>query len=133
MYIGEAESVSRRIRGHSDNDFWVSVTAFVSKDENLTKSHSKYLEGRLIEKAHESARAAALNSISSGAKLPESDMAEMNVFLQNIYQLLPILWFDHFRTSREDTSADEDLLYTRSKGWLPQARNYEATIGQANG
>ena len=49
IYIGEAENVSNRLKGHVSKDFWNSVTVFVSKDENLTKAHIRYLEGKLIE------------------------------------------------------------------------------------
>jgi len=51
VYVGEAESIRDRLRGHLDKDFWNHVVFFVSKDENLTKAHIRYLEGRLIEQA----------------------------------------------------------------------------------
>ena len=51
VYIGEAESIRDRLRGHLDKDFWNHVLFFISKDENLTKAHVRYLEGRLIEQA----------------------------------------------------------------------------------
>ncbi len=70
LYIGEAESVGKRVKGHSDKDYWVNVVVFVSKDENLTKAHIKFLEGKLIERANEIGKAKLFNSASSGAKLP---------------------------------------------------------------
>ena len=51
VYVGEAETIRERLRGHLDKDFWNHVVFFVSKDENLTKAHVRYLEGRLIEQA----------------------------------------------------------------------------------
>lgn len=51
VYIGEAEVIRNRIKGHLERDFWKTVVFFVSKDENLTKAHIKYLEGKLIETA----------------------------------------------------------------------------------
>ena len=51
VYVGEAENIRERLRGHLDRDFWNHVVFFVSKDENLTKAHIRYLEGRLIEQA----------------------------------------------------------------------------------
>ncbi len=45
-YIGEAEVVRDRLKQHRDKEFWVQAMVFVSKDENLTKSHVRYLEGR---------------------------------------------------------------------------------------
>jgi len=44
VYIGEAESIRDRLRGHLDKDFWNHVVFFISKDENLTKAHVRYLE-----------------------------------------------------------------------------------------
>jgi hypothetical protein len=38
-------------------DFWERTVVIVSKDENLTKSHVRYLESRLIKLAQEARRA----------------------------------------------------------------------------
>lgn len=116
IYIGEADSVADRIRGHSNKDFWVNVVVFVSKDENLTKAHSKYLEGKLIKKAMEAGQAKLINSVSSSSKLSESDEAEMEVFLNNIHQLLPVLGIDYFRTREEKTATEKEFLYCTTKG-----------------
>ena len=39
VYIGEAESIRDRVKGHLDKDFWNHIAFFTSKDENLTKAH----------------------------------------------------------------------------------------------
>lgn len=93
-YIGEAEVVRDRLKQHRDKEFWVQAMVFVSKDENLTKSHVRYLEGRLIEEARAVGRFVLLNGQSSGARLPESDREDMEVFLDRIHQLLPVLGCD---------------------------------------
>ncbi len=93
-YIGEAEVVRDRLKQHRDKEFWVQAIVFVSKDENLTKSHVRYLEGRLIEEARAVGRFVLLNGQSSGARLPESDREDMEVFLDRIRQLLPVLGCD---------------------------------------
>lgn len=90
-YIGEAEIIRDRIKQHKNKDFWVSAIVFVSKDENLTKAHIKYLEGCLISEASRVGRYTLDNSQASGSKLPESDREDMNVFLYRIHQLLPVL------------------------------------------
>lgn len=90
-YIGEAESVADRIKQHKSKDFWNTAIAFVSKDENLTKAHIRYLEGRLIQTASAVGRYKLFNSQASGAKLPESDLNDMEVFLERVAQLLPVL------------------------------------------
>jgi len=94
VYVGEAECIRDRLGGHLDKDFWSHVLFFISKDENLTKAHIRYLEGRLIEQAKEVGRAVVMNGQSSGAKLPESDREDMKIFLERIHQLLPVLGAD---------------------------------------
>lgn len=93
-YVGEAEVVRDRLRQHGGKEFWVQAIAFVSQGENLTKSHIKYLEGRIIERAIQVGRFEVQNSQSSGAKLPESDREDMEVFLDRVHQLLPVLGCD---------------------------------------
>jgi hypothetical protein len=56
------------------------------------------------------------NSTSSGARLPESDQAEMDVFMQKVLQLLPILGIDLFRVIGNQNSDAEELLYCKIKG-----------------
>lgn len=91
VYIGEAESIRDRVKSHLDKDFWNHIVFFTSKDENLTKAHVRYLEGRLIEQAKQAGRSIVKNSQSSGARLPESDREDMEIFLEKIHQLLPVL------------------------------------------
>ena len=91
VYIGEAESIRDRLKGHLEKDFWNNIAFFTSKDENLTKAHIRYLEGRLIEQARKAGRAEVKNSQASGSKLPESDREDMEIFLEKIHQLLPVL------------------------------------------
>lgn len=91
VYIGEAESIRGRVKSHLDKDFWNHISFFISKDENLTKSHIRYLEGRLIEQAKKANRAEVKNNQRSGSKLPESDREDMEIFLEKINQLLPVL------------------------------------------
>ena len=93
-YIGEAEDVGKRLRQHREKEFWIQVIVFVSKDENLTKSHIRYLEGRLIEEAKRIDRFELENDQTSGAKLPEADREDMEVFLTRISQFLPVMGCD---------------------------------------
>ncbi len=93
-YIGEGEDVGKRLKQQREKDFWVQAIIFVSKDENLTKSHIRYLEGRLIEEATKTGRFELENDQTSGAKLPEADREDMEVFLTRITQLLPVLGCD---------------------------------------
>jgi len=36
-YIGEAETIRDRLKQHKTIEFWISATAFVNEDENLTE------------------------------------------------------------------------------------------------
>jgi hypothetical protein len=96
-YVGEAEVVGSRLKGHLNRDFWKTVIFFVSKDENLTKAHIKYLEGKLIEMTKVADRFELENTNSSGSSLPESDTADMDVFLSKVEQLLPVLGQDFLK------------------------------------
>ena len=91
IYIGEAECIRDRLKAHLQKDFWNQVAFFVSKDENLTKSHIRYLEGKLIDQARDAGRAHLVNNQSSGARLPESDRADLETYLEKVNQLLPVL------------------------------------------
>lgn len=116
-YIGEAEVVRDRLKQHRDKEFWVQAIAFVSKDDNLTKSHVRYLEGRLIEEAQKVGRFLILNGQSSGAKLPESDREDMEVFLSRIRQLLPVLGCDILTPLVEkQPGASQQPLFGKIKG-----------------
>lgn len=116
LYIGEAESAAKRLKQHRDRDDWTHAIAFVSKDENLTKAHIRYLEGQLIQQANLSSRAIIQNNASSGARLPESDKAEMDIYLEKVLQLLPVLGVDIFKTIAAPETEKSSLLYCRIKG-----------------
>jgi hypothetical protein len=93
-YIGEAEVIRERLKQHKTKEFWVSAVVFVSKDENLTKAHVRYLESRLLAEAGQVGRFTLEQNQAGGSKLPESDRADMEVFLSHIRQLLPVLGSD---------------------------------------
>lgn len=118
IYVGEAESIRDRLRGHFDKDFWNQVVFFVSKDENLTKAHIRYLEGRLIEQARSVGRALVMNGQSSGARLPESDREDMEIFLDRIHQLMPVLGADALVPIGQAPEGQDErrLLFCEIKG-----------------
>jgi Domain of unknown function (DUF4357) len=93
-YIGEAEVIRDRLKQHKAKDFWNAVVVFVSKDENLTKAHIRYLENRLLQEAKKAGRYRLENANTSNPKLPESDREDMEVFLARIQQVLPVLGSD---------------------------------------
>jgi len=124
VYIGEAEVIKNRIKGHVSKDFWKTIVFFVSKDENLTKAHIKYLEGKLIEMTRFVGRYELENAQSSGSHLPESDAADMDIFLFKMEQLLPILGQEFLKpvVKHEASKKKSNLLYCKIKnlkatGW----------------
>ena len=117
IYIGEAECIKERVKSHLSKDFWNNITFFVTKDENLTKAHIRYIEGRLIEIAKSADRFKIINSQGSGARLPESDREDMEVFLEKMQQVLPVLGIEAFvQVSSEQKKKDpKELLICRIK------------------
>ncbi|WP_029860862.1 GIY-YIG nuclease family protein [Vibrio parahaemolyticus] len=93
VYIGEAENVLDRLQSHIANkDFWNEVVFFTSKDENLTKSHVKYLESRLVQFAKAAGRYVVLNGNEPQQPvLPRGDRDAMEEFLSNIRVLLGVI------------------------------------------
>jgi len=118
VYIGEAESIRDRVKAHLEKDFWNHIVFFISKDENLTKAHIRYLEGQLIEHAKKAGRAILKNNQGSGSKLPESDREDMEVFLEKMLQLLPALGIEVLVPAVSETAAPKnaDLLTCEIKG-----------------
>ena len=117
IYIGEAECIKDRIKSHLSKDFWNNIAFFITKDENLTKAHIRFIEGRLIELAKSANRSVIMNSQSSGAKLPESDREDMEVFLEKMQQVLPVLGIEAFvqATSKSASEAKKEMLTCKIK------------------
>ena len=118
IYVGEAECIRDRLKSHLQKDFWNQVSFFVSKDENLTKAHIRYLEGKLIEQARKVSRALVVNNQSSGARLPESDRADLETFLEKVNQLLPVLGIELLvpTVAKPEAKLEVELLTCEIKG-----------------
>ena len=106
VYIGEAESVLRRLGQHlTQKEFWNEAIVFISKDENLNKDHAKYLENRLYEIATKVNRYKLENStIPTQSSISESDTAEMEEFIGNVKILVNTLGHKVFEDKRETSS-----------------------------
>src|SRR4030042_3874109 len=117
-YIGEAEVIRDRLKQHKAKEFWVSAIVFVSKDENLTKAHVRYLEGRLLAEAASINRVTLEQNQAGGSKLPESDRDDMDVFLAHIRMLLPVLGSDILTPIAQPAAQGQPggVLFCRNKG-----------------
>ncbi len=128
-YIGEAEIIRERLRQHKTKEFLVSAIVFISKDENLTKAHVRYLESRLLAEAAQIKRFALEQNQAGGSKLPESDREDMEVFLARIRQLLPVLGSDILAPIAEPAAKAPagGVLFCRVKG--AEARGQRTSNG----
>lgn len=117
-YVGEAEVLRERLKQHKAKEFWVTVIVFVSKDENLTKAHVRYLESRILAEAIAVNRVLVEQNHAGGSRLPESDREDMEVFPARIRQLLPVLGSNILVPIAQPSAKAQpsDVLYCRIKG-----------------
>lgn len=117
-YIGEAEVIRGRLKQHKAKEFWISAIVFVNKDENLTKAHVRYLESRLLDEATKVNRFGLDQNQAGGSRLPESDREDMEVFLERIRQLLPVLGSDILSpiTQSANKGQPSEILLCEMKG-----------------
>jgi hypothetical protein len=146
VYIGESDDVAKRLKQHNrpenqgGKDFWERVCLITSKDQNLTKSHVKYLESQLIAIAKQSGRCGLVNGTAHDySVLPESDLADMAFFIEQVRIILPVLGFDFLRESAATHSAstpDENTLFEMELpkyGVKAQAREIDGSFVVLNG
>ncbi len=126
-YIGEAEVIRDRLKQHKAKDFWNSVIVFVSKDENLTKAHIRFLENRVMQESKLAGRYKLENMNSSNPKLPESDREDMEVYLSRIRQMLPVLGSDLLSPigGSVKTTREEKELFCKIKNVVARGRRTE--------
>ena len=107
-YIGEADVVATRMRSHvKDKSFWSTAVLINSKDTNLTKSHVRYLESRLIELAQQAGRVTLENGTAPPRpRLPEADVSDMEYFLGELHIVLPVLGVNVIRVRAARSQAD---------------------------
>jgi hypothetical protein len=94
-YIGESENVADRLLTHDrKKEFWNEVVIFSNKDDNLTKSHIKYLESRLEALAKSADRYHLDNGTTPTlSSLSRSERDAMEEFLEDIRLVLGTLGY----------------------------------------
>lgn len=106
VYVGEGDQVKTRLAAHDSDEskeFFTRAVLVVSKDENLTKAHGRYLESRIIAAIRNAGRAKLVNGTEPPFKgLPEPEIADMERVLDEIEILLPVLGFDVLRPAGQD-------------------------------
>lgn len=118
IYVGEADEVNKRITEQLKNkDWWEEFVIFISKDSNLTKAHVRYLEKALYSIAKDNPTTIQLdnNNQPTGSKLPESDIDDMEQFIENVVFILKNLGIIDFTRStikiENNDSARNDVFY----------------------
>ncbi len=106
VYVGEGDQVKTRLAAHDADEtkeFFTRAVLIVSKDENLTKAHGRYLESRIIAAIRGAGRAKLVNGTEPPFKgLPEPEIADMERVLDEIEILLPVLGFDVLRPAGQE-------------------------------
>lgn len=125
IYIGESENIYNRLIQHikdEKKDFFSEVIAFTSKDEELTKSHIKYLEYRLVNEISEN-ESFLLKNINKNIKpiIPEMYISILEEYLENIKVLLPTLGYDLFIDKEELREAKEKKFILEADGIKAEA------------
>jgi hypothetical protein len=109
VYVGEGDQVKTRLAAHDADEakeFFTRAVLIVSKDENLTKAHGRYLEGRIIAAIRKAGRAKLVNGTEPPFRgLPEPEIADMERVLDEIEILLPVLGFDILRPAGQEAGA----------------------------
>ncbi|WP_373649438.1 GIY-YIG nuclease family protein [Schlesneria sp. DSM 10557] len=135
VYFGEGDNVLTRLTAHDKDetkDFWTRCAVVISKDQNITKSHGRYLESRLIAIANQADRAKIHNGTAPPLPpLPEPDVADMEYFLGQLQLVLPVLGFNFLQPkptvtlSGDDSATDESPLFSLNVvGALAKAREF---------
>ena len=143
-YIGESENVDERLSYHNSNetgpaskDFWTDTVVLISKDENLTKSHARYIESCLIRSVHGNPRWSLPNMRTpsdDAGKLPLPDRVAMDEFVGQTKTLAGALGWDLFREMRgptpettmpahsipQDSAAESPRFSLRGKGFAAE-------------
>ncbi len=129
LYIGEGDPVRPRLENHFlKKDFWTRCAFFVTTQSRaLNKAHVQYLEARLISLA-QAAKRVSLENINNKSlpTLNEADQADMEVFLEHMLQILPLLGIGAFEMPAKRTQRKK-LLHIEAKGL--KATGYESTEG----
>lgn len=109
--MGETDNVGKRLADHNKDDakeFWEQTCIVTSKDQNLTKAHVRYLEGRLIAIATEAGRAKLVNGTAPNfGLLPEADLSDMEFFIEQLRVVLPVLGMDFLKETASSLLAVE--------------------------
>jgi len=119
IYIGEANHLFERITAHMRDEaksFFELIIAFSSKDDNMTVSHTKYLEAKILAETFEKSGYTLLNRKDGNRiSLPQMVKDEMDAYFDNMKILLPTMGVDLFKPTLKEqkqalTNKEERLV-----------------------
>jgi len=131
IYLGEGDPVLQRLEAHDRNkDFWDHLILFTSKDENLNKAHIQYLEARLVAMAQQAKRCKLENgNFPAQPALSESDVADMENFLENMVLIYGVLGLPVFETPKIENKTKENNEQLYLKGPQAEATGFDSAEG----
>lgn len=102
LYIGQTDELRKRIEQHDKSkDFWDRCVVFVSSNNFLNRAHVTWLEWALYSRAARLNRCKLDNNqVPQQPSLSPSEKAEMEVFKNQIYQVLPLIGVHSFEEGR---------------------------------
>ena len=116
VYIGEGNNLAIRIGqqlNDSDKAFTETIVCFCSKDENLTVSHTKFLEQKAINYLSRSAEYSMVNrKEGSIINLPRMVVDEMETFFDNMRVILPTLGFSVLHQDNQLQKGERKEIFT---------------------
>ena len=130
LYIGEGDPVRQRLESHyGQKDFWTRAVFFVAGHGQLNKAHVQFLESQLIQRARAAKRMSLDNANQpTEPSLSEADRADMQVFLEHVLGMLPVLGIHAFEQAAPvSINVTQPILTCRGKGIV--ATGYESTQG----
>ena len=130
LYVGEGDPIRPRLESHSaQKDFWTRAIGFTTATAGqLNKAHVQFLEARLIALAKAAKRLPLDNANQpSEPSLSEADRADMEVFLDHMLGMLPVLGVHAFEQAAKQPVVQAAQLSCKGKGAV--AMGFEGTQG----
>ena len=112
VYIGQTEDVRKRLDHHNSNkDFWRTAVLGISRTQNFTQAHIKYLEWYCVKKAKEIGRYALDNDQTPGKPfVTEPIEADILDAFETLSTLLSTLGYPVFEPLVKNDTTEQFFL-----------------------
>ncbi|MEI6221591.1 MAG: GIY-YIG nuclease family protein [bacterium] len=117
VYVGETDTFNNRVNNHNYNkEWWSEIVVFYSLDSSLTKTSARYLEKLCIEKLKKAGKCTLMNGNErlADAIIAQEDKSGMELFLENVTTILPLLGYDIFEQSEIRAKGNKGIKMTCS-------------------